>query len=75
MDVDSTSPAEVRAFTLRTEGGEQVTFEVGPLDLPAGAFPASHLQEHLATAEPVRVEYRREGERLIAVALFDATEP
>ncbi len=37
-----------------------------------GAFPASHLREHMALASAVVVDYRPDGERLVAFRLGDA---
>ena len=52
--------------------GASVEFEIG--DLENGAeFPPGHLVEHQATAQPVRVWYRTEGDAKVAVRLEDAT--
>jgi hypothetical protein len=70
--VEGTSPAQVDRFTLRTSEGRVLVFEVGQLDLSGGAFPAAHLRDHQASAEPVVVEYRVEGGRPVATRLTDA---
>jgi hypothetical protein len=70
--VEGTSPAHVDRFTLRTRVGHLLVFEVGQLDLSSDAFPAAHLREHQASAEPVVVEYRVEGGRHVATRLTDA---
>lgn len=71
--VDSRGLGDVRGFTLRLVGGEQLAFELG--DLENGTeFPPGHLVEHQATAEPVRVWYREEGSRRLAIRLADAGE-
>jgi hypothetical protein len=69
--IDSAGLTEVRGFTLRTADGRQIAFAIG--DLENGAqFPPGHLAEHQATAQPIRVFYRDEGGRLVAVRLEDA---
>ena len=70
--VDQTSVTAVRSFTLRTKDGQELVFSVGRLDLGGDAFPANHLREHMALAEPVGVEYRTEGTDRVAFRLTDA---
>ena len=70
--VDQASVTTVRSFTLRTNDGQELVFSVGTLDLGGGAFPANHLREHMAIAEPVRVESRIEGNDRVAFRLTDA---
>ena len=70
--VDQASVTTVRSFTLRTNDGREQVFSVGKLDLSDNAFPANHLREHMALAEPVNVAYRSEGAALIAIRLTDA---
>ena len=69
--VESAGLADVRGFTLREVGGETVTFRLGELE-NATEFPPGHLAEHQATAAPVRVWYRMEGDERYAVRLEDA---
>ena len=69
--VDSTGLADVRGFTLREPGGRTTDFKLGELENPT-EFPPGHLAEHQATAEPVRVLYRMEGNERYAVRLEDA---
>jgi hypothetical protein len=71
--VDQASVTTVRSFTLRTNDGQELVFSVGALDLNDNAFPANHLREHLALAEPINVEYRAEGTDRVAFRLTDAT--
>ncbi|HSW41569.1 MAG TPA: hypothetical protein VLM76_03570 [Patescibacteria group bacterium] len=71
-DVESRSLTEVDGFTIRTEEGTFMTFRIGNLELDAGAFPASHLHEHLATAQPIAIAYRAEPGGNIAYRLVDA---
>jgi hypothetical protein len=61
----------VRGFTLRVAGGEQLMFSLRSLQ-NATAFPPGHLAEHQATAAPVRVTYRTEGSERLAIRLEDA---
>jgi len=70
--VDARGLDDVRGFTLRREGGEQLEFSLA--DLENGTeFPPGHLAEHQATAEPVRVWYRDAGDERLAIRLEDAT--
>ena len=72
MDVKSTSLTQVSEFTMRTPEGELLVFRVGALELDGGAFPAGHLREHMALAQPVAVAFTIvDGER-IATRLVDA---
>jgi len=70
--VDQASVTTVRSFTIRTNDGQELVFLVGTLDLSDNAFPANHLHEHMAIAEPVNVEYRTEGTDRVAFRLTDA---
>ena len=70
--VDARSLTDVDRFTLRTQEGTTVTFIVGRLELDSGAFPATHLQEHRATAQPIAVAYRPEADGNVAYRLVDA---
>ena len=72
VSVDQASLTDVRAFTLRTEAGEMLTFRVGDLDLSRDGFPANHLREHMAMVSAVVVDYTNEGAELVAVHLTDA---
>lgn len=72
IGVEARSLVEIDQFTLRTEDGTLMTLIVGQLELDSGAFPASHLQEHLATAMPIVVAYRAEPEGNVAYRLVDA---
>lgn len=72
VEVVSDSPVAIEAFTLRTEQGEQLHFSLGGEDFGHGTFPATHLREHQALAQPVRVTYRVEGDVNVVVRLEDA---
>jgi hypothetical protein len=69
--VEGTGPAAVTRFIVRTDAGDFMTFDIGDHPL-APSFPAAHLHEHQASAQPVRVSYVQEGSRLVVVALADA---
>ena len=69
--VDSEGLDRVRGFSLRTDAGLTVAFSIGALENGA-AFPPGHLVEHQATAQPVRVWYRTDGDVRTAVRLEDA---
>ncbi len=70
--VDSAGLDRVRGFTLRTTDQGSIPFVIG--DLENGAeFPPGHLVEHQASARPVRVWYRTEGDVRVAIRLEDAT--
>ena len=71
VGVDSQGLADVRGFTLRRPGGELVEFSLRALQ-NATEFAPSHLAEHQATAEPVRVWWRMEGADRLAIQLEDA---
>ena len=70
--IDSSSVTAIESFTLRDQDGLEVQYHVGPLELDGGAFPASHLREHMALAQPVAVAYRLDGEARVATRLVDA---
>lgn len=71
VSIDSAGLGDVRGFTLRQAGGETIDLRLGELENPT-EFPPGHLAEHQATAEPVRVWYRLEGEERFAIRLEDA---
>ena len=71
VGVDAASLTDVRGFTLRTSDGASTVFDLGVLENGA-EFPPGHLVEHQATAQPVRVWYRNDGARKVAVRLEDA---
>ena len=68
--VDAVSLTDVRRFTMRTTGGSTYEFKLGPLE-NATEFSPSHLKEHMATSEPIRVWYRMEGGVAIAYRIED----
>ena len=72
LAVDQPSLARVNSFTLRTDAGEEIEFEVGKLDMSRGGFNAGHLREHMALASRITVDYVANGTTLIATRLADA---
>lgn len=72
ISADGPSAAEVDRFSLRSDDGEIVAFVVGTLEISNGGLPAPHLREHLVNGEPVRVEYRVEDGRNVAIRYVDA---
>ena len=75
IDVESRSITQVDAFTLRTDTGEAVRFRIGPLEFGRGAFPATHLREHMALGAQVIVSYVEEAGEKVAVRLTDGPVP
>ncbi len=69
--VDSTSPDQVKGFTLAASGGQTLTFVIGVLE-NATDFPPSELADHQASADPVLVSFRMENGQLVAYRLEDA---
>jgi len=72
LEVVGDSPVDIGSFTIRTAQGEQVQFSLSGVELGDDGFPASHLREHQALAQPVRVTYRLEGPTNVVVRLEDA---
>jgi hypothetical protein len=70
IDVKSAGLTKVESFTIRTDAGETLTFQVGTL--APDSFPPGHLTEHAATGEPVQVTFQVDGDALVATDLGDA---
>ncbi len=71
IDVQAASAAEIESFTLRSNDGETLVFQVAPdavADLREGFIP-SHLRSHAAIGEQVQILYREEGGKLLALRL------
>jgi hypothetical protein len=69
--VDAAGLGDVRGFTLRVAGGALLEFSLRALENGA-EFPPGHLVEHQATAAPVRVVYRMDGNERLAIQIEDA---
>jgi hypothetical protein len=74
VKLDTAGLTKVRGFVLRTDAGTEIAFAVGPLE-NAVEFPPSHLAEHMATGEAVRVSFREEGSDLVVYRVEDAGNP
>ena len=72
VGVDSTGLGRVAGFTVRIADGSTIEFELGFLENPT-EFPPSHIAEHLASSQPVRVSFIAESSRLVVYRLEDAT--
>lgn len=69
--VDGPDVARVTSFSLRSADGASLTFHVEALSLVDGGKPAPHLREHMASGEPIEVEYRTLDDRLVAIRYRD----
>ena len=74
IHIDAEGFSAVRAFTLRTDAGQEILFRMGTLENGA-AFPPNHLSEHLAGSTPVRVFFREEGGERVAYRIEDQPAP
>jgi hypothetical protein len=75
VQVDSAGGlGDVRGFRLRRPGGELVDFSLRELQ-NGTQFPPGHLAEHQATAQPVQVWFRVDGDERLALRLEDAPAP
>jgi hypothetical protein len=72
LSVDGPSLAVVNGFSLRTSRGEVFEFEVERLELAGGGKPAAHLREHQLDGQPIVVDYKVDGGRLVALRYTDA---
>ena len=72
ISVDARSITQVNAFDLRMRSGVVYTFTMGVLE-NATSFSPSHLAEHMASSQPVRVFYRFENGAPTVYRLEDAT--
>jgi hypothetical protein len=70
--VDSAGLGRVSGFTIRVAGGATMAFELGSLENPT-EFSPSHIAEHMASSQPVRVFFRLEDARAVVYRLEDAT--
>ena len=68
--VDSSGLGKVAGFSLRTASAT-ISFELGALE-NATSFSPSHLTEHMASSQPVRVFFRLENGNAVVYRLEDA---
>lgn len=71
VDVRQSSLASVEGFRLQTADGRLVEFATTGMRFDL-AFPAQHLGEHLALAQPITVTYKVVDGRNEVVKLADA---
>ena len=74
VSVDSSGLTDVHGFVLLTWGQASVDFKLGILE-NATEFSPSHLREHLATSQPIRVYFRLENGQRVAYRIEDAMPP
>ena len=74
IHIDAEGFSTVKAFTIRTDAGQEILFRMGTLENGA-AFPPNHLSEHLAGSTPVRVFFRDKGGELVAYRIEDQPAP
>lgn len=72
VDINAPTFGRVDDFELLTLDGERLTFDTTELAFRP-EFPAPHLAEHRALGDRIVVTYKRDGERLVATQLDDAT--
>ena len=73
VSIDTQGLGRVQGFTLRTQAGELVEFDIDRgTEITGGAWPPEHLREHMATAAGVAVEYRQDDGRRVVIRLADA---
>ena len=69
LEIDSEGLEEVRSFILKD--GDQI-YEIFIADDVGYGFPLGHLQEHLASNDPVAVDLEeREDDKLYALTIED----
>ena len=72
ISADGPDASSVDAFTLRTNDGQVMVFDVGTLDLSGGGLPAPHLREHLVSGVPITVYYSADNGANLASRYIDA---
>ena len=72
LSVDSPAIGQVDGFELLADD-ERLTFDTSTLEFRE-AFPAAHIADHMRISEPIRVTYRRDGDRLVVTQLDDADD-
>jgi len=71
--INTTGPdaATVDTFTLRTNDGRTLDFDVGILDLSNGGLPAPHLRTHQVSGTPTLVYYVVQDGKNVAIKYYD----
>ncbi len=65
--VEARSIAQAQAMTVRTSHGRELRLTIA-LDFP---WTPGHLREHMATAQPVVVDYVAQGPDLVPIRIDD----
>lgn len=73
LQVEASSLTIVDSFTLRSNEGEVLVFEIAPDAArdPREGFVAGHLRSHAVLAQQVAISYREEDGRLLAERMED----
>lgn len=73
LEVEASSLTVIDSFTLRSNGGETLVFEIAPDAArdPREGFVAGHLRSHAVLAEQVAIFYHEEDGRLLAERMED----
>jgi hypothetical protein len=74
LQVDGTSLTQINSFVLRTADGQVLTFAVDTVAFDQTSFPPQHLREHQQLASPVKVTYRVDSGKNVAIKLEDAPQ-
>jgi len=77
VDVQSDSLTTLDSFTVHTNDGKTLVFQVAPdaRSDPQHGFVGGHLRSHMVAASQVQVYYREENGDLLATLLVDITAP
>jgi hypothetical protein len=73
IGIDRTGLTDVKGFTFRTDEGETLSIRMGRLENEA-EFPPSHLAEHMAAGDVLRVYFRVEDGDLLAYRIEHADD-
>ena len=74
ISADGPDATRVDRFSLRTNDGHVLMFQVGTLDVANGGLPAPHLREHLVSGDPITVTYNVAGTDNVAIRYVDAAQ-
>lgn len=74
VDVQAQEIVNAEAVTLRNGNGQLHTFRVSPevASNPEHANTASHLRQHMVSADPVIIRYRETPDGALALRILDA---
>ena len=72
VKIDTSGLNDFRGFQLRLDSGQVVAFALGRLE-NATEFPPSHLPEHMAASDRLRVTFMDEGGTLVVHRIDHAT--